>query len=466
MIRGLASLSLLLVAVAPLSAQAPELVKKLTVGPAALPALALKYQFLPELRDTTPGNAALFYQRAHSPEWWATITRNKALDKVDQWLEVPLDQVPPEAGFVRTDAALRELDFAARHEYCSWELTGRLKREGFTLLIPDVQAFRSFAALLAVRCRLELADGKLDKSVHTMQTGFKLGRDIADAPTLIQALVGMHVCHLMADRVEELIQRPQAPNVYWALSSLPQPLIDLRKPSQGERLFLEAAFPELKTIETTVWDAHEQKVVQDRLDALMRDMHVHWGLERKLAAVGLVIHAYPQAKQFLLNRGRTTAQVEVMPALQVALIYWLHDYRRFRDEYDKWVALPFWQGRAAVRQTAEQMRDTAARMEHFPFFEMLPAMDKIYEARVRLDCRVAALRCIEAVRLHAALHDGKLPASLNDISAVPVPLDPATGRSFEYAVAGDRVTLRGANALDGTPLLPNFSLHYELTFKR
>ena len=61
MIRGLASLSLLLVAVAPLSAQAPELVKKLTVGPAALPALALKYQFLPELRDTTPGNAALFY---------------------------------------------------------------------------------------------------------------------------------------------------------------------------------------------------------------------------------------------------------------------------------------------------------------------------------------------------------------------------------------------------------------------
>ena len=48
---------------------------KLTVRPAAAPAPALKYLLLPELRDQTPGNAALLYQRAHSPEWFANIRK-------------------------------------------------------------------------------------------------------------------------------------------------------------------------------------------------------------------------------------------------------------------------------------------------------------------------------------------------------------------------------------------------------
>jgi hypothetical protein len=66
-------------------------------------------------------------------------------------------------------------------------------------------------------------------------------------------------------------------------------------------------------------------------------------------------------------------------------------------------------------------------------------VEKVFGALGRLERRVDALRCVEAIRLYAAAH-GKLPASLKDISEVPIPTDPVSRQPFEYAVRGDRVT--------------------------
>jgi DNA-directed RNA polymerase specialized sigma24 family protein len=43
------------------------------------------------------------------------------------------------------------------------------------------------------------------------------------------------------------------------------------------------------------------------------------------------------------------------------------------------------------------------------------------------------LQVIEAVRMHAAA-TGKLPATLEEITVVPVPLDPASGKPFRYVL--------------------------------
>ncbi len=44
----------------------------------------------------------------------------------------------------------------------------------------------------------------------------------------------------------------------------------------------------------------------------------------------------------------------------------------------------------------------------------------------------AALQCIEAIRLHAALNEGQFPRSLTEITDVRVPLDPMTRQAFVY----------------------------------
>jgi hypothetical protein len=473
MMRGLAGLTLLAAIASPVAAQAPPQVKKLTVAPAAPPSPALKYKLLPELRDMTPGNAALFYQRAHSPDWWAILSKQKTLEgeKLDSWLELPLDKLPrQETRFLENFGGLRETDLAARHEYCYWDLTDRVKSEGIGLILPDYQAFRVYGGLLAVRSRLEMADGKFDQSIYTLETGFKLSRDVANAPTYIQALVGIAIAQHMAGRVEDLIERPGAPNLYWALTTLPEPFIDLRLPSQGERLFLDSTFPELKTVENTVWDSRQQQSFMDRLGQLT-ELIRGWGfhksdLEVKFASVLMVAKSYPEAKQFLLARGRPAAQVDAMPAMQVCLIYWLHNYQQLQDDYDKWIALPYWQARAGLQKASQDIRAAAARFERFPFLDLLPAIGKIYEARAQLDRRLAALRCIEAVRCYAAAHDGKPPRVLSDITEVPVPIDPTTAQNFDYNVSGNIVTLREAGLATGRPLFPGSPLAYEVTLRR
>jgi hypothetical protein len=89
----------------------------------------------------------------------------------------------------------------------------------------------------------------------------------------------------------------------------------------------------------------------------------------------------------------------------------------------------------------------------------------MYTASTRIDRRIAALRCVEALRLHAAAHDGKLPASLADVKEVPIPADPMTGKSFAYKVDGDTATI-SAGAPDGEEPTAHNTLIYELTLRK
>jgi hypothetical protein len=100
-----------------------------------------------------------------------------------------------------------------------------------------------------------------------------------------------------------------------------------------------------------------------------------------------------------------------------------------------------------------------------PLFMVLPGVTKVAFAEVRLERRIAALRGIEAVRMYAAAHDGQPPASLGLIKDVPVPLDPITGRTFEYKAAGDKATLYGPPPGKDQPNAGNV-VSFELTFVR
>lgn len=59
----------------------------------------------------------------------------------------------------------------------------------------------------------------------------------------------------------------------------------------------------------------------------------------------------------------------------------------------------------------------------------------------RLDRHLAVLQCLEAMRLYSASHEGKFPKQLSDITRVPVPNDPVTGRPFIYSRTGAKAVL-------------------------
>jgi hypothetical protein len=343
----------------------------------------------------------------------------------------------------------------------------RLRREGIGILLPDVQDMRRIAALLVVRARLEIAEGRYDKALYTLQTGLALARHVGDGVILIQDLVGIAIAQLMIARVEELIQQPDAPNLYWALTDLPRPFFDLRKALQGEKLWLFASLPELRGLETARLTPEQQEKLIHAF-RVIEGSHVSGGKPSwsdRLAVTFLVLRAYPEAKQALIAEGRKPEELEALPTLQVVLIHSLHQYRRLQDDLFKWYGLPYWEARPGIEQADKRIRQARNRLEGLPFIDALPALQKVTAAAVRVDRRIAALRCIEAIRLYAAAHDGKLPATLDAITEVPIPLDPMTGKAFIYQVSGQRAMLSTLPP-PGEEAHPHNTLHYELTLRQ
>lgn len=69
------------------------------------------------------------------------------------------------------------------------------------------------------------------------------------------------------------------------------------------------------------------------------------------------------------------------------------------------------------------------------------------------------LRLLEALRLYAAQHDARLPDRLDDVTEVPIPIDPVTGRPFEYRRDGAKARLQA-------PTFRDVPLNYEIVMER
>jgi hypothetical protein len=282
---------------------------------------------------------------------------------------------------------------------------------------------------------------------------------------LISALVGMAITATMAARLDELVQHPKAPNLYWALTDLPRPFIGLRKAMQSERVMFTGTFRGLRHLRNEPMSTAELQPALDELAKffiMAEGKGAEW--QMKLLFAAMAAKAHPEAKQFLLAQGTPAEKVEAMPVMQVALLYMTHEYNRFFDDMAKWAGLPYGEARAGLRQTQKRLDELVKadrRIEVVLAGLLLPAVDKVNSASARTDRKLAALRCVEAIRLHAKAH-GRLPEKLADVTAVPVPADPVTGRAFEYQAAGDRATLIGPDP-DGDKGL---GLVYELTLQR
>jgi hypothetical protein len=463
----------------PASAQPkqPPKPKVLVVSPAAEPVPALKYRLLPSSAALNPGDAAPIYLRIHGyedvglQEHWMQIT-----DKSKRWLALPLKEFPTAEArtFVdRWSGKLQQLEFGTRRKTCDWSYTLAEEREHVSdILLPDVQSMREWGRLLALKARVEIAEGKLDEAVRTIETGVAFGRHVGGGPFLVNGLMGIAIVYPMLDRCEDLIARPGAPNLYWALTALPRPLIGLRHHLELERQFFENHVPELRESElarprtAAEWGSllarmHEGILRWARFNVQRGDPHpgLREVAERELAQFKST--ELPAAKAHLKGvRKLTDEQLAAMSEDQIVALYMVDGYRAIWDDWFKASYLP---AREAVAQHSVALeRLTAAKKSPFvPFVEFVTGVYPALKGELQLDRRVAVLRAIEALRLYAAAHDGALPESLDRITEVPVPEDPATGKPFEYQRNANSATLSGPAA--GLP--PVVQPSYRITIR-
>jgi hypothetical protein len=474
MSRSLLCLAALALAVSPLAAQTsqPGEPIRLTLHPAAAPSPALKYRLLPDRYEQLPGNAATYYYRAEALLVDNTgLVQNIKDGPWSVWAAMPLKELP--LAEVRdklepVEPVLRELEEAARHRPCDWQLSDR--PEGIELRLPELQGFRSLASVLAVRARYEVARGHVPEAVQALQTGYALGRNLNEAPTLIHVLVGAAIVNIMDIQLETLLQQPGAPNFYWALTVLPRPYFDPEVAIHEEGTLLDRTWPWLKQLDDGPLTPEQLRTVREQMDKTRK----LFGL-RPLTPQEVAVHAlkdawtYAEARHGLLRDGYTAERLDAMPPFQVLALYTAREYRRAWEDWVAWLRVHNGWDEPGYRAAFNQLARADMRLARvlLPGQEggIAPAVQNVYKAFGRTERRFAALRCVEALRLYAAGHEGRLPAALTDVKEVPVPPDPVTGKPFEYEVTGARARL-SSPLLPGEKPVPGYTFAYELTVER
>ena len=278
--------------------------------------------------------------------------------------------------------------------------------------------------------------------MRSLQTGFALARDVAKGPTLIHALVGASIASMMIDRVLDMVQQPGSPNVYWALSTLPRPLVDFRTAFDAETYSLYLEFPDLQDLDKKQLPSEQWRQMLLKLIDMLHQSTFNPQADDEPLMIALSLQGYPQAKRYLVKHGRSTAEVEAMPVAQVVLLYTLHRYDELKDDEFKWLFMPYAEGSKGIEESGRRLKEAvAAESEVIPIAtNLLPAVSLVKQSETRVNWRVAQVRVLEALRLYAAVH-GRLPDRLSEISEVPVPVNPFDGKPFAYRRDGETAVL-------------------------
>jgi hypothetical protein len=414
-----------------------ETVVRFHVRPMAAPKPPLKYQLLPELRELNPGNPAHNYLRCFAEQRQFFFSKEATAERA-RYLSMPLADLAARKVRQYGGSALRQADWAARLDTPDWQLIQRVQTEGMDMQASELGRLQLLAAALQVRFRIEVAGQQFDDAVKSAKTMLALARHLGDYPTETANRLGVMVAESAFGTLEEMVQQPNCPNLYWALTDLPCPLVDLRKGIQGDCVLVATELRQIRG---------DTPMTEEQMRTLLANLSGKLGFAReqagqpprnvraalsKCAANSETVNA---ARDRLVDAGFAKDVVQKFPPLQVVLLDEKREYEVQRDEASKLLGLRPWEIDHLHRT------DETGHCGHGLFADLLPRVIESRRGQARLEQRIGLLRHVEALRLYAAEHASKLPHDLSELQ-VPVPSNPLTGKPFVYKLDGVVASLR------------------------
>jgi hypothetical protein len=241
--------------------------------------------------------------------------------------------------------------------------------------------------------------------------------------------------------------------------------------SFGQRVFGDYADTKRAKRTPDQWTAFWQTCVEHYFEAVGYDSLQPQGYEQNLqvASLGFGLAGYSNAKQRLVDWGYAADKVEAMPVGQVLSLYSARVNETVVDKAWKSFVVPY--AAEAWRDTREAEAFLEANgaitggkdRELLPISQLLiPVLGVARTAEVRVARELAALRVIEALRMHAARNNSRWPDSLDDVTCVPVPLNPATDKPFLFRRDGETAVLE----LPESEVPAGHSWRYEITIAK
>lgn len=463
-----------------------HVVVQMEVTPADEPSPAFQHRLTYGPHERLPGNRPQWYARAYPENTVAWSTWNK-LSNDEEFIPYYVPGIPvDEVAWDKLDSKGRKLTQSlldenivpgGKRQECDWgiraeQFTGA---DFFQLTLGEFQSVRSIARMLNLQIRLAVHEHRYDDAVKYLRTQYQIGADVGSEPVVVCGLIGIAITGIANAGVADLIAAPDSPNLYWALSEIPTIPVPIGPAARNELAFAHKIFGDLNELERSVrtpdeWNAYWKSSVAKIYSAIgsVRDENSRFVA---VAAVPLAtgLSGYSHAKRRLVDWGRPPDEVEAMAVGQVLTLYSARVSQTGADKYWQaflapYSATKFRDGSAAEEYAAASgMLSGGEDREVLPVVSLLsPATQSARSAEMRVTRELAALRVIEALRMHAARNDSRWPDTLDDVTCVPVPLNPATDKPFVYHRDGKTAVLELPDS-DGAP---GNSRRYEITIAK
>ncbi|MGI9474091.1 MAG: hypothetical protein ACR2NZ_21300 [Rubripirellula sp.] len=440
---------------------APE---TLSLHAAASPDPLLRYRLWPapehRIRDnaTTIVNRSVILTLQIPPK-----SRNELADRYSEWSEMPIGDLPIKD--VRRVLATYQsaLDELARVENVMMieydiQLDQLSAPEMIATFLPEFQEMRHLARLIGLRARVAIAEERWDDAVHDCRIGFRLA-EVCGYSTdfLVGRLVGFAISGTMFGVLEEAMQQPACPNLYWALASLPeQRLFETRDSIEFESVPMSRVFdcigvlPDQPIGPVAAREKIRQLIREAGRTTFSATSRPNASSAELLAGMYVVTLAEP-SRELLAATKAWGERASTLSAPEAVLRATQLKFARARDQWVAWSLLPpeVWDEYGEERMAA--LRDTEPNGDLLVSLirSLTPAVDAARNAGLRTEQQRNWLATIEALRMHAATN-GMLPATLEDLRPVPTWRDAITLRPFGYQrSAPTRATLTRAPRFSG-----------------
>ncbi len=418
---------------------ASDNVRELVVNVRAVDQPLMKYRLLPAENELHDGNAAPILLRL---PWDQTPYFSKVVPTFREYLDLPLDDPKVlDSGDLLSPRLYSEMKRAAYRRTAEWEYPiGEEPAAG--ILLPDVQGAREIVARgLSVWIRYHIAHDNIEKAHEGIVVGLANTRHYGRTPFIIIQLVCAAYDNMMLGCLEELLSRSDCPNMYWALTSLPRPMIDLRPSIELEQTFLDSHVEGIRSLPDSAteqqWFTQAREIMQMFLESGGGQQTQNFNAQQVLARMAA---RGRQELPKLIDGG--LHRVAGMSDAEVALRWFLHVHA---EQSQKTAALMSLEPPAAIPRLKELQQELANFRKELgvPTLFLLEHPLNAYVVTQGIERRIDALRVVEAIRNYAANHDSQLPTSLDQIVDTPIPNDPFTGEPFHYEVHDDAALLSG-----------------------
>lgn len=362
--------------------------------------------------------------------------------------------------------ALALWEQAARAGRCDWtRFTNHLRQHGLHVGFGPVPDFLLGAQLCAVQARWHLKQDRPAEAVRRLALALSLVRHAATCPRANEATTAAAFVDPVLDVLTEVQSHPRCPSLYNALAALPRPFLSPRPVVAGLRLALHGVLPAAERLRADPVGAALTDEDKARLERTFRLFTTYAGqrVEPLTARVqmGLAIQRSDAAARAALREAGYTAEVvAATPSLNAAILHALLVGEETLARQGEALALPI--EAASARIEARPRGPVEAGQLALPAARYVLALTEglvapFAPAQRRLDL----LRAVEALRLHAHA-TGKLPAKLDEVTVVAVPVDPLLGEPLLYQREGAGILLETPEPARPIPTLFRVTLRLRL----